>query len=250
MPSDPRGQGDRRADAPERCAQAFTVAATAVAGGRTGVALAHRRVGLVRPARPGRPSSSCRTRRPCQTCSAAVLAGGTVTLCTQCAARRGITPTTCSGRTDRRRRRVRRGVPGRRRPGPGLLTRSGRSSQAAIGASSRTRHGGHGPRAGRRRRSRGRAGDTETPAGRRGERRRRGPGTRRVSGPRRSRRAEVRLDRPQVPPAGQPAGACQVAPVSLSASRTAWTGARPSSAPAGAGLAAPCRPAAGSRCRR
>ena len=66
------------ADAPERCAQAFTVAATAAAAGASGVAVAHRRVGLVRAARPGRefdlPHSA-----PLPDLLAAVLAAGTVT---------------------------------------------------------------------------------------------------------------------------------------------------------------------------
>ncbi len=79
------------ADAPERCAQAFTVAATAVAAGAevslwlTGesswFALPGRAAGFELP-----------HSAPLPDLLAAVLAGGTVTLCTQCAARRDITP--------------------------------------------------------------------------------------------------------------------------------------------------------------
>ena len=78
-------------DAPERCAQAFTVAATAVAGGvpvslwLTGesswFALPDRAAGFELP-----------HSAPLPDLLAAVLAGGTVTLCTQCAARRDIGP--------------------------------------------------------------------------------------------------------------------------------------------------------------
>ena len=80
------------ADAPERCSQAFTVAATAVAGRRAGLAVAHRRVGLVRPARAGPRTFELPHAAPLADLLAAVLAGGTVTLCTQCAARRDIGP--------------------------------------------------------------------------------------------------------------------------------------------------------------
>ena len=56
-----------------------------------GVALADRRVRLVRPARPGRefelPHSA-----PLADLLARILTGGRVTLCTQCAARRDIGP--------------------------------------------------------------------------------------------------------------------------------------------------------------
>lgn len=79
------------ADAPERCAQAFTVAATAVAAGApvslwlTGEASWF--------ALPGRAAEfELPHSAPLPDLLAAVLAGGTVTLCTQCAARRGITP--------------------------------------------------------------------------------------------------------------------------------------------------------------
>lgn len=77
------------ADAPERCAQAFTVAATALAAGAgvslwlTGeaswFALPGRAEDFVLPHSP--PLADLRD---------AVLAGGRVTLCTQCAARREI----------------------------------------------------------------------------------------------------------------------------------------------------------------
>jgi len=78
------------ADAPERCAQAFTVAATAVASGvdvslwLTGEASWF--------ALPGRAEEfDLPQSAPLQDLRDAVLAGGRVTLCTQCAARRGIT---------------------------------------------------------------------------------------------------------------------------------------------------------------
>lgn len=79
------------ADAPERCSQAFTVAATAVASGvpvslwLTGesawFALPGRAAGFELP-----------HAAPLPDLLAAVLAGGRVTLCTQCAARRDIEP--------------------------------------------------------------------------------------------------------------------------------------------------------------
>src|SRR6202034_863483 len=78
-------------DEPERCNQAFTVAATAVAsgvpvslwltGGAAGVAL------------PGRPDDFALPHAaPLPDLLASVLALGTVTVCSQCAARRDITP--------------------------------------------------------------------------------------------------------------------------------------------------------------
>jgi predicted peroxiredoxin len=79
------------ADAPERCAQAFTVAATAVAAGAdvslwlTGEASWF--------AVPGRAAEfELPHSAPLQDLLAAVLAAGRVTLCTQCAARRGLGP--------------------------------------------------------------------------------------------------------------------------------------------------------------
>lgn len=77
------------ADAPERCSQAFTVASVAVAAGAdvslwlTGeaawFAVAGRAEEFTLPHSP-----------PLATLRDAVLAGGRLTLCTQCAARRGI----------------------------------------------------------------------------------------------------------------------------------------------------------------
>jgi predicted peroxiredoxin len=78
-------------DDPERCNQAFTVAAAAVASGvsvslwLTGEAAWF---GL-----PGRASDFALPHAaPLADLLAAVLASGVVTVCTQCAARRGITP--------------------------------------------------------------------------------------------------------------------------------------------------------------
>jgi predicted peroxiredoxin len=79
------------ADAPERCAQAFTVAATAVAAGAdvslwlTGEASWF--------ALPGRAAEfELPHSAPLEDLLAGLLAAGRVTLCTQCAARRGIGP--------------------------------------------------------------------------------------------------------------------------------------------------------------
>ncbi len=76
-------------DAPERCNQAFTVAATAVASGAqvslwlTGEAAWF--------ALPGRAKMlELPHAAPLEDLLTAVLSGGTVTLCTQCATRRGI----------------------------------------------------------------------------------------------------------------------------------------------------------------
>lgn len=78
-------------DAPERCSQAFTVAATAVAGGvPTSLWLTGESAWLALPGRAAAfelPHSA-----PLADLLDAILAGGTVTVCTQCAARRGITP--------------------------------------------------------------------------------------------------------------------------------------------------------------
>jgi predicted peroxiredoxin len=78
-------------DEPERCNQAFTVAATAVASGvdvslwLTGEAAWF--------ALPGRADDfSLPHAAPLADLLASVLALGTVTVCTQCAARRGIAP--------------------------------------------------------------------------------------------------------------------------------------------------------------
>ena len=79
------------ADAPERCSQAFTVAATAIAAG-VGVSLwlTGESAWFALPGRAGEfelPHAA-----PLDDLLNAVLAAGRVTLCTQCAARRGITP--------------------------------------------------------------------------------------------------------------------------------------------------------------
>jgi predicted peroxiredoxin len=78
------------ADAPERCSQAFTVAAVGVASGvdvslwLTGESAWY--------ALPGRAEEfELPEAAPLSELLATVMSGGTVTLCTQCAARRGIT---------------------------------------------------------------------------------------------------------------------------------------------------------------
>ncbi len=79
------------ADAPERCAQAFTVAATAASAGvPVSLWLTGESTWYAMPGRAAQfelPHSA-----PLPDLLDAVLAGGTVTACTQCAARRGITP--------------------------------------------------------------------------------------------------------------------------------------------------------------
>lgn len=79
------------ADAPERCSQAFTVAATALAGGvPTSLWLTGESAWFALPGRAAEfelPHAA-----PLADLLEAILAGGTVTLCTQCAARRGIGP--------------------------------------------------------------------------------------------------------------------------------------------------------------
>lgn len=77
-------------DAPERCAQAFTVAATAAA---TGAQISLWLTGEASWfALPGRAEEfSLPHSAPLPELLAGVLTAGTVTLCTQCAARRGIT---------------------------------------------------------------------------------------------------------------------------------------------------------------
>jgi predicted peroxiredoxin len=79
------------ADAPERCVQAFTVAATAVASGvSTSLWLTGESTWFALPGRAAEfelPHSA-----PLPDLLAAVLAGGRVTACTQCAARRNIGP--------------------------------------------------------------------------------------------------------------------------------------------------------------
>ena len=78
------------ADEPERCSQAFTVAATAVAAGvPTSLWLTGESAWF---ALPGRAETfQLPLAAPLQYLIAAVLEAGTVTLCTQCAARREIT---------------------------------------------------------------------------------------------------------------------------------------------------------------
>lgn len=80
------------ADAPERCAQAFTVAATAVAAGvEVSLWLTGESVWFALPGKAATfelPHSA-----PLPDLLDAVLAGGRVTVCTQCAARREITET-------------------------------------------------------------------------------------------------------------------------------------------------------------
>ena len=81
------------ADAPERCAQAFTVAATAVTSGiPTSLWLTGESTWF---ALPGRAATfELAESAPLDELLAAVLAAGTVTACTQCAARRSITSDT------------------------------------------------------------------------------------------------------------------------------------------------------------
>jgi len=78
------------AEAPERCAQAFTVAATAVASGvSVSLWLTGESTWFALPGRAAEfelPHSA-----PLADLVDAVLAGGRLTVCTQCAARRGIT---------------------------------------------------------------------------------------------------------------------------------------------------------------
>jgi len=77
------------ADAPERCAQAFTVASTALASGvDVSLWLTGESSWFALPGKAEEfelPHSA-----PLQDLLAALLAGGRVTLCTQCAVRRGI----------------------------------------------------------------------------------------------------------------------------------------------------------------
>ena len=77
------------AEAPERCSQAFTVAATAVAGGMpVSLWLTGESVWF---ALPGRAAEfSLPHSAPLPDLLDAVLTGGQVTVCTQCAARRNI----------------------------------------------------------------------------------------------------------------------------------------------------------------
>lgn len=78
------------ADRPEACNQAFTVAATAAAAGApVSLWLTGEAAWLALPGRTG--DIVLEHALPLGDLLAAVLADGTVTLCTQCAARRGIT---------------------------------------------------------------------------------------------------------------------------------------------------------------
>ena len=78
-------------DAPERCSQAYTVAAVAVASGvPVSLWLTGESAWF---ALPGRAEGfTLAEAAPLSDLLQAVLAGGTVTLCTQCAARRAIGP--------------------------------------------------------------------------------------------------------------------------------------------------------------
>jgi predicted peroxiredoxin len=78
------------AEAPERCAQAFTVAATVAAGASVSLWLTGEAVWFAVPGRAEAfelPHSA-----PLVDLRDAVLAGGTLTVCTQCAARRSLGP--------------------------------------------------------------------------------------------------------------------------------------------------------------
>lgn len=79
------------ADAPERCGQAFTVAAVAVASGiDVSLWLTGESAWLALPGRAERFELA--QSPPLNELRDTVLSGGQVTLCTQCAARRAITP--------------------------------------------------------------------------------------------------------------------------------------------------------------
>jgi predicted peroxiredoxin len=78
------------ADEPERCMQAFTVAATALAAGATVSLWLTGEASWF--ALPGRAETfSLPEAAPLADLRDAVLTGGRLTVCTQCAARRGIT---------------------------------------------------------------------------------------------------------------------------------------------------------------
>ncbi len=78
-------------DEPERCGQALTVAATAVASGvPVSLWLTGEAAWFALPGRAGEVLLA--HSPPLSDLLASVLAAGTVTLCTQCAARRDITP--------------------------------------------------------------------------------------------------------------------------------------------------------------
>jgi predicted peroxiredoxin len=78
-------------DDPERCSQAFSVAATAVASGvRTSLWLTGEAAWFSLPGRAD--DFTLPHAPPLADLLQGILTGGTVTLCTQCAARRDITP--------------------------------------------------------------------------------------------------------------------------------------------------------------
>ena len=78
-------------DAPERCSQAFTVAAVGIASGvRVSLWLTGESAWFSLPGRA--EGFALPEAAPLADLLAAVLAGGTVTLCTPCAARRSIGP--------------------------------------------------------------------------------------------------------------------------------------------------------------
>jgi predicted peroxiredoxin len=77
-------------DAPERCSQAFTVAATALAAGAdVSLWLTGEAVWMALPARA--EAFTLPHSAPLAELRDAVLTGGTLTVCTQCAARRDLT---------------------------------------------------------------------------------------------------------------------------------------------------------------
>ncbi|GII93384.1 DsrE family protein [Sinosporangium siamense] len=79
-------------DAPERCNQAFTVAAAAAASGvPVSLWLTGEASWFALPGKADDLGLGLAHATPLSDLLAAVLAGGTVTLCTQCAARRDIT---------------------------------------------------------------------------------------------------------------------------------------------------------------
>ncbi len=80
------------ADDPERCAQGFTVAATAVASGaQVSLWLTGEAAWFALPDRAA--NFNLAHAAPLNDLLEAVLAGGSVTLCSQCAQRRDISPT-------------------------------------------------------------------------------------------------------------------------------------------------------------
>lgn len=79
------------ADAPERCSQAFTVAATAAAAGiQTSLWLTGEAAWFAVPG--GAEQFHVEHAEPLPSLMAEVLREGSITVCSQCAARRGISP--------------------------------------------------------------------------------------------------------------------------------------------------------------